>query len=284
MSTLVPIYRVECVLLLGATGTLGSYVLIDLLRQQSVKKIICLLKYNPTQSSRDRFVKLMSEKNLFQHMNMDKIDFVTGDTRKPNLGLDDFDHAKLSNEVHAVFNLAVKVSFDEIYRDTDDQTSSRVINVFGMRNILQFCVTRRLKHVYHSSSVVAEARVGKNNKLWEEWVDESLLHSIPNLAYPISKIICDLLVESAVKRGIPYKIFRFPQLGGDSVTGENAQLDSFVMMRFFVYMYLGIMPAQNIPFSLLPVDICSKLSVQIFFNPSAGNEMFNLLNPHLGKY
>ncbi|XP_035707663.1 mycocerosic acid synthase-like polyketide synthase [Folsomia candida] len=281
-STPVPISQVECVLLLGVTGTLGSYMLIELLKQKSVKKIVCLLKHNPLQSSRERFLKCMSEKKLNSEIDMGKIEFVTGDVRKAKLGLHEFVHAKLVDEVHVIINLAVKVSFDEIYRETDDPRSSRVTNVFGMRNVLEFAVSGRLKYVYHSSSIVTEVRVGPSDRLWEEWVDEGLLESAPNSAYAISKLICDRLVGKAVENGIPCKIFRLPQIGGDSATGANVQIDSVLMMRFFAYMYLGIMPAQNIPFSLLPVDLCSKLSAQVFFDSNAGNEMFNLLNPHLG--
>ncbi|OXA45124.1 Phthiocerol synthesis polyketide synthase type I PpsC [Folsomia candida] len=281
-STLVPLSQVECILLLGATGTLGSYVLVDLLKQQSVKKVVCLMKYNAMQSARDRFVKLMSTKNLLSEIDMEKLEFVTGDVRHAKLGMDEAVYTKLSEEVHAVFNLAVKIAFDEFYSETNDPMSSRVTNVFGVKNILEFVVSRRLEYVYHASSIVTEIRVSENHRLLEDWGDEEILELLPNSAYPISKLICDRLIAKAVENGIPCKSFRFPQIGGHSTTGANSLIDSFMMMQFFSYMYLGIMPAQNVPFSLLPVDLCSTLSVQLFFDPNAGLEMFNVFNPHLG--
>ncbi len=80
------------------------------------------------------------------------------------------------------------------------------------------------------------------------------------------------------------KAFRFPQIGGDSQTGDNMQLDSFLMMRFFAYLYLGFMHKHSIAFNFLPVDQCASLSLELFFNPNTGYEMFNVLNPTAGTY
>ncbi len=60
-------------------------------------------------------------------------------------------------------------------------------------------------------------------------------------------------------------------------------MDSFLMMRFLAYLYTGSMHGSSVPLSLMAVDQCAELSVELFFHEGAGYEMFNVLNPHLGK-
>jgi hypothetical protein len=41
------------------------------------------------------------------------------------------------------------------------------------------------------------------------------------------------------------------------------------------------MPGLPIPLFILPVDVCSELSVKIFFDDSAPYEMYNVYNPNV---
>lgn len=83
--------------------------------------------------------------------------------------------------------------------------------------------------------------------------------------------------------GLPAKIFRFPYVGGDSKMGGNFQTDSFLMLRLFSYMKLGIMPAANIPLNIMPVDQCASLSIKLYFNEFATDGIYNVMNPVMSK-
>ncbi|XP_035705542.1 phenolphthiocerol synthesis polyketide synthase type I Pks15/1 isoform X2 [Folsomia candida] len=271
------------VLVIGSTGTLGPYVMRELVKRPHIKRIICVMQPNPLISPTERFQKVFEKKGLLSSIPMERITCVPGDIKELRFGMSAPDYEKLTAEVDVVFNLAVKVAFDEVYRETQDPKSSRVVNVFGMRNVLQFAVDGgKLKYVFHASTFAAETMVDDEGGFWESWPSEDEVLMFPNSAYSISKLICDRLVEQAVERGVPCKVFRLPQIGGDSVTGGNIQLDSFLMMRCLAYMYIGSMHAQSIPLSLMAVDQCAKLCVDLFFHAGTRYEMYNLLNPHLG--
>jgi len=177
--------------------------------------------------------------------------------------------------------LAVKSAFEEVYRETNDPKSSRVINVQGMRNVISFAVEKQLKYIYHASTFAAEMRLDEKNHLWESWPVEEEVELIPNAAYSISKLICDRLAEQAVERGVPLKAFRLPQIGGDSATGGNVPLESFVYMRFLGYMYIGAMHSGSVPLSLMAVNEAAQITVDMFFNEKTGYDIYNVVNPHL---
>ncbi|XP_021946548.1 phenolphthiocerol synthesis polyketide synthase type I Pks15/1-like [Folsomia candida] len=281
-SLTTPITKITTVLVLGCTGTLGPYIVAELFKRRHIQKVICIMQSNPMISPLERFRRIYEKKGLLSDIDMDRIECIVGDIKDHHFGLVEPVYRHLCTEVDAVFNLAVKVAFEEVYRCSEDPKSSRVTNVFGMRNVLQFAVDKKLKYVYHASTFAAETRVDDDGYFWEGWPAEEEVAMFPNSAYSISKLICDRLAEQAVAAGVPCKVFRLPQLGGDSVRGGNIQLDSFLMMRFLAYLYIGSMHGVRIPLSLMAVDQCAKLSIDLFFNDKAGYEMFNVLNPHLG--
>ncbi|XP_021946582.1 phenolphthiocerol synthesis polyketide synthase type I Pks15/1-like [Folsomia candida] len=281
-SKLRPLSQASTVLVIGSTGTLGPYVAREIFKRSQIKKVYCLMQPSPVVSVSDRFQRVFEKKGLFHEIDMTRVECISGDVKQPCFGLSQQIYQQIATEVDVVFNLAVKVAFEEVYRDSEDPKSSRVTNVFGMRNVLSFAVDKKLKYVYHASTFAAETRVDDDGYFWESWPAEEEVAMFPNSAYSISKLICDRLAEQAVAAGVPCKVFRLPQLGGDSVRGGNIQLDSFLMMRFLAYLYIGSMHGVRIPLSLMAVDQCAKISIDLFFNDKAGYEMFNVLNPHLG--
>lgn len=58
-------------------------------------------------------------------------------------------------------------------------------------------------------------------------------------------------------------------------------LDNHLIVRMLAYLYIKVMPARNLPLSVLPVDVCAKFSVDLFFNEETGFEIFNVSNPHI---
>lgn len=55
-------------------------------------------------------------------------------------------------------------------------------------------------------------------------------------------------------------------------------------MRLMTYMYLGFMPAENVPLCVMPVDLCAEYSLRLFFMESTPCEIYNVINPELGKF
>jgi thioester reductase-like protein len=175
----------------------------------------------------------------------------------------------------------VKANFIDIYRKMEGETEIRTVNVTGTLNVLEFVCSVKTKVLFHASTIVANGAVDEEKRLSESWPAPEEFDDSPNSAYPVSKFVCDRLVFQAVERGVPVKVFRFPVIAGDSQTGGNVTVeDNQLMLRLLSYMNLKAIPALPVPFFILPVDVCSKLSLSVFFNDASPNEVYNIYNPN----
>lgn len=211
------------------------------------------------------------------------VEVVPGDMGREMFGLNSSTYVNLCEHVEAIINVAVNNSFQEKYYASKEISSCRICNIQGLKNIFEFAVSKKLKHVFYASTIVAQKEIGEDGLYSESWPTLDQIAHLPNSAYPISKVICDLIAQETIQRRIPCKVFRFPNIGGDSVTCGNIKLDNFMMIRFYTYMYLGIMPAYNIPLCMMPVDLCAEFSVNLFFNDEAPSSIYNIFNPNLGN-
>jgi len=157
----------------------------------------------------------------------------------------------------------------------------RNVTVYGTQRILRFCCTEKLKYLYHASTYVATNSVDEENYFSEDWPKLNEYDNVVNTSYPISKFLSEILVHTAVERGIPCKAFRLPSMSVDSLTGNNTNVFlNNLILRCLTYMNLGCMPAMAVPMTVLPVDICAEMSVSLFFNDKTKYEAYNLLNPN----
>lgn len=285
-STLCPINEVSTVLITGVTGTLGSYILRDLRRNYpSVKKVYCMMRPNSMLSTEDRFHHSLQAKNLLSQEELDNwVETIPGDVGKELMGMNTTTYSEISSKVDAVFNLAVHISLPERYNVIKTLGSSRMTNVQGFKNVLEFAVANKLKYVYQTSTIAAEKELEADETYKENWLNLSQIDKFPNSGFVISKLIADNLAEQAVNLGIPCKVFRMPNIGGDSQTGGNVPLESFHIMRFLSYMQLGAMAAVSVPLCMMPVDLCAEYSLRLFFMKDTPYEIYNVINPELGKY
>jgi thioester reductase-like protein len=137
-------------------------------------------------------------------------------------------YSKLCHEVDAVVHLAVKSNFSDIYRKAEscNDKDLRTINVIGTLNVLDFISTQKTKILFHALSIVANGSVEEEKRLSESWPAPDEFDELPYLAYPVCKYICDRLMAQSVERGLRVKVFRFPAIGGDSITGANVDYEN----------------------------------------------------------
>jgi thioester reductase-like protein len=273
--------KIRTVLITGVTGNMGPYLLRDIANRAEIQKVFCLVRSENPALGEERLRKVLDRKNLLPQIPMSKVVCLSGTVTQQNLGLNDHDYSKMSEEIDAVVHLAVKSNFTDLYRKIDKgDTDLRTVNYKGTLNVLEFVCSIKTKVLFHASSIVANGSVDEETRLSEAWPTADEFDEMPNSAYPVSKYVCDRLMAQAVERGIPVKVFRFPAVGGDSKTGANVTYDNNqLMLRLMSYLSLGYMPALPLPFFILPVDVCSNLSLRVFFNDSAPYDMYNVYNP-----
>jgi len=157
------------------------------------------------------------------------------------------------------------------------------MNVKGTVRLLEFAVTATLKHVYHASTLLTVTTTDEHGRLSEDWQDVASFDKLTfNAGYPLSKHIGEQLCRQAAERGIPTKTFRHPAIGGDSRTGRCDYLTNHVLLRWLAYMKLGCMPDMAAPMVLIPVDRCAQISLEVFFNSRASNDVYNVTHANGG--
>jgi thioester reductase-like protein len=209
----------------------------------------------------------------------ERTEIVLGDITRPHLGLDPETSARLAAEIDTVYHLAA------IYDLATPQQISRLVNVTGTENVLDFCesLPRLRKLVYFSTAYVSGTRTGR---VLEEELPETT--SWKNY-YELTKWEAEVAVRRRGKR-IPTVIIRPGVVTGDSRTGEinkydgpyfviraMAALEQKGLLRWSRYFWSG---GRDTRFYMVPVDfICDATEFLAQHDTAAGKAYHVLPNP-----
>jgi thioester reductase-like protein len=264
--------------LTGCTGNLGPHILKLVLNLPQTKLIYVLIRAKDEKDA-ERRLKSIAEKEGILDGLYGKLIPVVGDLTEDRLGIQPSSrYLKICQEVDAVFHFGVKVDHVELYKPG---SHLRNVNVLGTARILKMAATGKTKWIFHASSLLALTRGGNNPTcLEEDWPAMDEFDNILYEGYATSKFICDLLMKQALERGIPVKVFRFPLITGHSKTGEFSSITgNHTMCRLLHFLKHGITISDSYPLQLIPVDICAKLAVRLFFHPKSPVGVYNVTNP-----
>lgn len=279
------ISKVETVLLTGVTGTLGPYLLRDLAARDHIKKIICLIRKSGKQTPAERLVARLEQTSLKDEVNMEKVVCVNGNLAEKWLGMTEEEYNNLADEVECIFHSAVRADHTAKYMKATESRKQhiRTVNVGGMIKLLEFATHLKLKHFYNASTLLV-VDACEDGHLSEDWVNLKAAEPFlkVNPGYPLSKMVAEVLLQQAVERGIPAKAFRFGVISGDSRSGRCDFEGNHALLRCMAYLRLGCMPEVPTPYPSMPVDHCSSLSLSVFFNELAANDVYNICTRKFG--
>ncbi|KAK3945721.1 hypothetical protein QBC46DRAFT_371464 [Diplogelasinospora grovesii] len=192
----------EVVLLTGSTGSLGSYILDSLLKDDRVSKIYCL---NRGPDSVVRQAKSMAARGLHQ-LEAEKTVFLDTDLSKPYLGLPTTTYKVLLGEVTCVVHNAWKVDFNHSL----DSFSTQIA---GVRRLIDFSSgTRFGARVFFISSISSvsnspETRIPE--RVAEDWTVSE------DMGYGQSKLVSERLLDTAAREAdVPAIVCRVGQIAG----------------------------------------------------------------------
>ncbi|MEU7218985.1 non-ribosomal peptide synthetase [Nocardia iowensis] len=257
------------VLLTGATGFVGAYLLRELLDRTDAL-VWCLVRADNGRQGRDRIHRALRRYQLWDDALEARIVAVPGDLAAPSFGLSAVAHAWLADRIDAIYHNGAKVNHLEPY------SRLRAANVGGTREVLRLATTRRIKPVHFVSTantVIATVRPGAVVRETTRITADEL----PAQGYVASKWAAEQLVRHAGERGVPVRIYRPGLVSGDLRLGINSADDSFWnMIRAAVI--LGVAPEVGAAtISLVPVNYVARAIVEISIGPAAGIE-YHLVN------
>lgn len=257
------------VLLTGATGFLGPFLLADVLRHTSARAY-CLVRADSPAAGLERLARGLKSRGVWDASMIERIVPVIGDLTKPGLGLAAAEASTLAREIDAIYHNGANVNFVLPY------SHLKPTNVIGTQEVLRFAVEGRLKPVHHVSTVgVFHGFSGGDVVREDETLDRS--DGLPS-GYAQSKWVAEELVREANRRGVPATIYRLAVIAGHSVTGATNTSDLFFGMLVGC-IQLGAAPDLAFGIDLAPVDYVARAFVHIASTTEPCGEAYHLVSP-----
>ncbi|MFJ9820388.1 thioester reductase domain-containing protein [Streptomyces sp. NPDC101151] len=253
------------ILLTGATGFLGSHMLLDLLRHSDAH-VYCLVRAADEAAAAERLgAQLRSYRLPWSAEIRRRITVLPGDIRRPRLGLTDEQWASLAHELDSIVGVAAAVDFLRGYH------SLRGSNVLGALTLAELAATGRPKPLHHISSIAVFNEVG----ITSMGEDDPLAH-VDRLVsgYDQSKWAAEVALRRARDHGLVVTALRPGGIGGHTRTGAyNPQdLSSGLISAFGRFRTVPAFHYLN----AAPVDWVSRVAVAAICEPDAWGFDYNL--------
>ncbi|MXM65409.1 NAD-dependent epimerase/dehydratase family protein [Streptomyces sp. HUCO-GS316] len=253
------------ILLTGATGFLGSHMLLDLLRHSDAQ-VYCLVRASDQAAAVTRLGEALRSYGLpWSSEVRRRITVLPGDIRRPHLGLSDDLWHRLAHDLDSVVGVAAAVDFLRGY------PSLRSSNVLGALTLAELAATGRPKPLHHISSIAVFNEVG----ITSMGEDDPLAHVDRLIAgYDQTKWAAEVALRRARDHGLVVTALRPGGIGGHTKTGAyNPQdLSSGLISAFGRFRTVPAFRYLN----AAPVDWVSRTAVGVICEPDAWGFDYNL--------
>jgi thioester reductase-like protein len=254
----------DAVLLTGATGFVGAFLLSELLRRRQ-GEVICLVRAQDETHAMRRVLQNLGSYGLDAGADAGRIVAVPGDLARPLLGLDERSCAALHDRVGSIYHCGAVVKWTYPYAGLEPA------NVGGTREVLRLA-TRGASRPVHFVSTVGVFSSAQSTSAVARETDELSGSGPLAVGYAQSKWVAEQLVRTAA-----VTIHRV-NTAGHAVTGAFNRLDHLSMMVKGC-IEAGIAPLDApMPVQPAPVDYVARAMVELAGRPELAGQTFHLVN------
>ncbi len=202
------------VLLTGATGFVGRFLLAELL-QESKTMVYCLVRARSHQEATTRIQRCLRHWDLWRPGYEGRIVALPGDLRQSRLGLCESDYQTVVRNAISIFHCGASVNHLESYN------AAKAANVLATNELLKIASREVIKQFHHISTLGIFSRndQGGLRVVTEETPIERERHRASD-GYAASKWVAEGIVVKARESGVPCNIFRLGLLWADSQQGR----------------------------------------------------------------
>ncbi|KAF1806067.1 hypothetical protein V8B55DRAFT_1592110 [Mucor lusitanicus] len=269
----------KVILLTGVTGSLGSFMLRDLLQDPTVDKVYCCIRGKDSQL-RDRLVEAFESRSLDTSLlNTDRVEVLPMRFSEPFLGLTEERYYQLKQEVTIVQHCAWLLNFNMPV----DHFDKECIQPFY--KLLKFAYKEvNPMHVHFISSISASAAAGA--EILEEPLPLDPKVSMP-MGYAASKFVVEALFNYlTTEKEFPCYIERLGQVCGDSENGVWNVSEQYPLMFVGGGSIMHKMPNLDTVIDWITVDYAAASIADIMLktaNLPADPEksIYHIVNPKL---
>ena len=271
------------VLLTGATGFVGRFLLRELLRQDDRLVVHCLVRADGPEHGFARIRAALEHAEIWDDAFGSRIRIAVGDICAARFGLSGSEFDDLGRRIDAVYHLAADVSLVSSY------ASIRTVNASSLRNVLALCLRTRFKHLFYASTmaVFPEYFCNFSNEFSRRRIEH---HMQPDLAamkrrfppgfvgYPWSKLVSEQVLLFANAAGLPMAIFRLPQTAMSSTGFTHA--GAVALSVYLAAIQTEMAPAGfSIQSCAEPVDTLAEICAAISVNPERRFTLYHCCDP-----
>jgi thioester reductase-like protein len=261
---------VQSILLTGATGFLGAYLLRSLLRSTRAR-VWCLVRPDEHIDDQTRIRENLEVYGLWEPSFESRVYPIAGDLVQPQLGLSSDQFNILCRETDSIFHCAASVNWVFPY------AALRDINVLGTLEMLRLACRNKAKRFHFVSSMAVCYSTSGPPEVSER--DDMLPYlSGIHLGYAQSKCVAETLVLRANERGLPVAIYRPSLICGDGESGVSNTID-FLANVIKGCVCMGSAPDLDWSLDCCPVDHVADAIVGLSGLSCDSPRVYHLANP-----
>ncbi|MBE9190295.1 amino acid adenylation domain-containing protein [Gloeocapsopsis crepidinum LEGE 06123] len=265
--------QLSCILLTGATGFLGAFLLYELL-QQTQADIYCLIRASTLEEGKNKLQKNLESKLLWHKSYSSRIIPIIGNLSQPLLGLSEEKFQELAAKIDVIYHNGAWVHHIYPY------SVLKNTNVLGTQEVLKLACKTKSKPLHYVSTSSVFSVAGMSGKLSIKEDDKLNDYALPDNGYVQTKWVSEKLVNIARARGLPAYIYRIGRVSGHSQTGVFNSND-FVYRLIIGCVHLGSVPNVDIMEDILPVDYVSQAIIHLSKHQRDKDKNFHLVNSQL---
>jgi len=256
------------VLLTGATGYLGAFLLDTLLRRTDAT-VYCLVRSKSPERALERIKKNLELYRIWDDAYAARLRPVCGDLGQPLLGLSPDAFTQLAIVIDAIYHSGALVNFTYPY------DALKRPNVQGTVDLLRLaCHTTRKAFHYLSTLDVYLMSSAPRPFLEVDLPAEPV--TVPD-GYMRTKWVSEKMITTARDRGLPVIIHRPGFLIGHSNTGACA-ITNYIIVALKGFLELGVLPQLSDILNIAPVDYAAEAIVYLASKAGAYGKHYHLWN------
>ncbi len=264
----------KTILLTGATGFLGTYLLYELL-QQTTANVYCLIRSSNAGVGKNKLQRKLESCSLWDDSFNARIIPVIGNLSQPFLGLSKSYFQHLASKIDVIYHNGAMVNSLYPY------SQLKATNVLATQEVLKLASKIKTKSVHFISSLSVFSESSGVRRL----VRESEIDDIEELedGYAQSKWVAEKLVMQARDRGLPVSVYRPSRIMGHSQSGVS-NLNDLLNLGIKGSIQLGILPPiDDIECNLVPRDYVSSAIIHLSRQSKLLGKTFHLANPNSSR-
>ncbi|WP_234379355.1 non-ribosomal peptide synthetase [Streptomyces caniscabiei] len=261
------------ILLTGATGFVGAFLLAELLDRTSAR-VHCLVRARTDDEAGERLTATLRRYGIDLGPASDeaRLNVVRGDLAAEDLGLGASDWADLRERVDTIVHSGAHVHHLSPYERL------KPANVEGTRTLLRLAAEGRPKAFHHLSTLGVFGSGQAPRPVSEDSPIDGEQHLYGD-GYAASKWVADRLVERAFERGATGAIHRLGRIWAHTATGAVSTDDMFSRLLTSCAA-LGCRPTgPDLEEALLPVDVLARAVVGLILTGTGTARVHHLHHP-----